>query len=368
LELKRINMPLKLISNRVTRTYTGGELIDKFLGNNNPKDNNKPEVWIGSIIEAKNEEKSKTNEGLSYVEVFGDKYLLKDVIEKNAEFFLGEKHLKKYGMNTALLVKMLDSSERLTIQVHPTQIKAKDLFNSKFGKTEAWYILDTRKIEDETPYILLGFKPEITKTKWKNLFKKQDIKGMINSLNKINVKPGEVYLVESGVPHAIGPGCFLIEIQEPTDYTIRVEKTTPSNKKISDELCHQGIGFEKMFDCFEYHGYNKTQIIKKWRKNKLNNINIKENIETVLIDYEDTPHFKMKLYDIFDTYKLYNKKEQFSILTIISGKGKILWNDQVINLKRGESFFLPAKINDIKIINKSDKNSISLLRCYPPSI
>lgn len=51
-----------------------------------------------------------------------------------------------------VLVKFLDSAERLPIQVHPDKEKAKILFHSGYGKTEAWYILDGRKIHGENPY------------------------------------------------------------------------------------------------------------------------------------------------------------------------------------------------------------------------
>lgn len=41
------------------------------------------------------------------------------------------------GGNLGILVKLIDSNERLTIQVHPNNQKAKELFNSEFGKTES---------------------------------------------------------------------------------------------------------------------------------------------------------------------------------------------------------------------------------------
>ena len=48
---------------------------------------------------------------------------------------------------------------------------------------------------------------------------------MLGLMNCLEVKPGETYLVKGGVPHAIGAGCTLIEIQEPTDYTNSCRKS-----------------------------------------------------------------------------------------------------------------------------------------------
>ena len=53
----------------------------------------------------------------------------------------------------SILVKLLDSAERLVIQCHPTIPFAKKHFNSSFGKAECWYMLDT----EEDAYIYLGF-------------------------------------------------------------------------------------------------------------------------------------------------------------------------------------------------------------------
>lgn len=167
-------------------------------------------------------------EGLSEIVLENGKSItLKDLIRSNPEDILGRRHTAKYGSETAVLVKVLDAGERLTIQVHPDREFAQSAFQSVFGKTEAWYILGGRTIGGEDPYVLLGFKPGMTQAKWKQLFEDQDIPGMIGALHKIPVQPGDVFLVEGGVPHAIGSGCFLIEIQEPTDYTLRVERTTP---------------------------------------------------------------------------------------------------------------------------------------------
>ena len=77
---------------------------------------------------------------------------------------------------------------------------------------------------------------------------------MLEWMHCIEVHKGDTVLIQGGVPHAIGAGCFLAEIQEPTDYTVRTERITPSGLKVADTMCHQGLGFQKMFDCFHYEG------------------------------------------------------------------------------------------------------------------
>ncbi|MBR3439605.1 MAG: class I mannose-6-phosphate isomerase, partial [Clostridia bacterium] len=221
--------PVKLEYNRVWRLYFGGKLLDEFRGDSG-SDGNFPEDWLASVVTANNpdRENKPENEGLSKAE--NGEYL-RDIIESAPEMYLGKEHIEKHGCNFGVLTKFLDSAERLPAQVHPDKNAARNLFHSEFGKTEAWYILGGREINGEKPYILLGFKEDVTKERLKNLFDKQDIPAMSALMNKIPVNTGDVFLIEGGTPHAIGPGCFLIEIQEPTDYTISLESVTHSAKR-----------------------------------------------------------------------------------------------------------------------------------------
>jgi mannose-6-phosphate isomerase len=360
--------PIKLKSTRTWRTYTGGKLIEEWQGNKESSDSEFPEEWIASVVKARNPGRENIlDEGLSRLELEdGRNNTLKDIIEDDPVAFLGEDHYKRFGANLGVLVKILDSAERLTIQVHPDNVTAQKLFNSVFGKTEAWFFLGGREIEKEVPYILLGFKPGITKDKWQELFEKQDIDGMLGVLNKFNIKPGDVYLIEGGVPHAIGPGCFLAEIQEPTDYTIRVERTTPKGRNVPDTSCHQGIGFDKMFDCFHYDGYNQDEVIKRW--NLKPRLLTKESggSESALIAYDNTPKFAMNLIEVEKSMTL-EKNGSFSIIIVLFGKGRISWKEGSMEINQGEQVFLPFEFQDAELINSNNK-TLSVIRCFPPVI
>lgn len=112
------------------------------------------------------------------------------------------------------LIKLIDSNNDLSIQVHPSDEYALKNENS-FGKTEMWYIIEAEK--DACLY--LGFKKDVTKVEVEEAIKNNTI---CNLLNKVIVKPGECYFVESGTVHAIGKGIVLAEIQQNSDLTYRV--------------------------------------------------------------------------------------------------------------------------------------------------
>ncbi|GAA0178908.1 class I mannose-6-phosphate isomerase [Clostridium sediminicola] len=353
---------LKLNTNRVWRTYLGGKKLEKFLSDSETTDKHFPEEWIGSVVKAINPN-SNESEGLSKVNLNKGKIAtLLEIIESDPNKFLGEGHVKQFGHDTGVLVKLLDAAERLSIQVHPNKEKAKSLFNSNFGKTEAWYILGGRSINGEEPHIYFGFKQGITQEVWEEKFSKQDIDGMLNCMHKIYVKPGEVYLIEGGMPHAIGAGCFILEIQEPTDYTVRVERSTPNGYNIPDELCHQGLGFKKMFDCFEYSGYSKEEVLNNWRLKAEWSTTCNEQH---LIRYKDTPCFSMDKIVVDKSVELRYTKS-FSILIVMKGKGRIIYEFGEIEIQKGDKVFIPAFVK--KITCKNNNEDIEIIRCFPPKL
>lgn len=138
---------------------------------------------------------------------------LKEVIQKEPEKYLGSRRKALYGDSMGVLVKLIDAGERLTVQVHPDKQTAKQLFHSDYGKTECWHMIGGRFIDGEPPCVYLGFKEGMTRKKWEELFWSQDRKGMLEAMNRFEVKAGQRILIEGGVPHAIGAGCFLMEIQ-----------------------------------------------------------------------------------------------------------------------------------------------------------
>lgn len=359
--LNRSSLPIKLEHNRVWRTYPGGMLIDNWQKNSSPKDSNLPEEWVASIVKARNPGREHIkDEGLSIIKSSNIRLLKK--IKEDPVFYLGESHIKKHGISTAMLVKLLDAAERLTIQVHPDQLAARKFFNSDFGKTEAWYVLDGRNVNGELPYVLFGFKPGITRKLWIDIFNRQDIPKMLDCLHKIYVKPGEVYYIEGGLPHAIGPGCFLIEIQEPTDYTLRTERTTPSDKPVPDELCHQGIGFENLFDCFHYDDLSLVDTLKKYRIPPTI-IDKNEKYERqMLIGPPLTNIFSMEKVTIKSTYTgiTYNK---FSSVIVLSGKGYVESGENKLPICKADTLFIPASID---ILTWCANEQLELIFCYPP--
>lgn len=353
-------IPLKQLPNRVWRTYEGGALIDNWKKDSPEVDNNLPEEWIMSTVTARGKNRP-SDEGLSKLSTPNGILSLKELINSDLNLFLGEKLAQKYG-TTGVLIKMLDSKERLTIQVHPDKDYARDHLNSAFGKTESWYILNSREIDGEKSAIYLGFKEGVTPKIWEELFTNQDIEGMLNCLHKFEVSPGDAFMIYGGVPHAIGSGCFLMEVQEPTDYTMRVEKITPGGLTISDELIHQGVGEAKMLDCFHYDCCSHDEAAKRW---KISPQVIEKSTEFTLKSVFNKSHtdcFGLKELDLNGEYEL-TSNESFYVGVIYSGEGTILCGDKKYEFAQGDEIFFSAALGNVIFTSTSPSK---ILLCYPP--
>ena len=165
------------------------------------------------------------------------------------------------GAELRCLVKLLDAAERLVIQVHPTREFAAEYFHSEYGKTECWYFLDC----DEDACVYIGFKEGITAERWREVFDCQDIDTMLGMLHRIPVKKGDCVFVDGGVPHAIGKGCFMVEIQEPTDLMGVTERQTPSGRVLPESKLHGGIGIDNMMKMFCYEGKSEAETVRRHR-------------------------------------------------------------------------------------------------------
>lgn len=92
-------------------------MIDNWKKTSPEIDGSLPEEWIMSAITARGIDRPE-NEGLSFIETEDGVFSLKELIASNLELYLGKEVAQKFG-TTGVLIKMLDSVERLTVQVHP---------------------------------------------------------------------------------------------------------------------------------------------------------------------------------------------------------------------------------------------------------
>ncbi len=245
-----LDLPLRLPSNRVYRSYRGGALIDRFRGAAEPEDDVFPEDWVGSTTAAINPpEHTYPGEGLSSVQIGGRSLLIADLLKERPQEVAGRQIVGRYGPTTALLVKLLDAGSRLPLHVHPTRDLARVLFDSQFGKAEAWAIVATRQLPGQlSPRIWLGFREDVSREQLRAWIELQDTAAIRGAMNEIAVEPGDAIFVRPGLLHATGAGVFLVEVQEPTDFSMVAEY---EGYPIAPDQAHMDKGWDAMLDVID---------------------------------------------------------------------------------------------------------------------
>ncbi len=331
--------PVRLRSERAWRTYHGGRLLDELHGVSPAADTHFPEDWIISTVRAINAGREGVVEGLN--RLADADMTLKDFIAADPGAALGAAHVVRMGESPGVLVKLIDAAERLGVQCHPDRARAREFFDSPFGKTECWHVVGGREIDGAAPCVYMGFMPGVTEAAWRGVFDRQDIPAMLGMLHRIEVGPGDTFFIEGGTPHAIGAGCLLVEIQEPTDYTFRTERVTPQGFAIPDVACHYGIGFDNMFRCFHYDGCGEAEARLRYMVEPKAAERTDEFVRTEIIGPPRTGCFSLERFDVRGGCRL-EAGGAFSGLYVLSGRGRLESAAGSVEMRPGDQFFVPA--------------------------
>ena len=216
-------------------------------------------IWAGNNLKKykkTNLDKISESWELSFLDNDESK-LIYDNKEVNITEFIKSEPINKYinAKIQNLLIKLIDSAQSLSIQVHPSDEYALKYENS-LGKTEMWIILDTK----EGSYINLGFNQDVKKEDFPKLIKDDSI---LSYLNKIYVKPGDIYLIKPGTIHAIGEGITLLEIQESSKLTYRVYDFNRIDKNGNKRELHVSKAMDVLnFSKLDIQNLNKEEVIK----------------------------------------------------------------------------------------------------------
>ncbi|ACD52524.1 mannose-6-phosphate isomerase [Clostridium botulinum] len=253
-----------------------------------------------------------------------------EIINKFKEKLIGEKiDIEKFP----LLIKLITSGDKLSVQVHPNDEYANRVEN-EFGKTEAWYVIDA----EENASLIVG-----TKDCDKEIFKKAIKDGNLDKyLNKIPVKKGDFFYVQSGLVHAICEGVLIAEIQQSSDITYRVYDYNRGRE----------IHVEKALDVIDFslEGKNSKGIL-------IENENYKKTY-LCLSDY-----FTIQKYEINSYAKEESDINRFYLFTCVDGCGTIKYKNGEEKIAMGDSIFIPATMGEYELIG-----NFTLLKSYVPDV
>ena len=262
-----------------------------------------------------------------------------------------------------LLVKLINSGEKLSVQVHPGDEYAQRVEN-QFGKTEAWYVVNAKP----GAKLIVG-----TKNCDKAVFAKAIEEGKSEDyLNVVDVKKGDCFLINSGLVHAICEGLIIDEIQQNSDVTYRVY----------DYGRPREIHVEKSLDVIDF----------KLRAENLSNKEVVKFDGFSKVDFGENKYFGMQKINIETEWNDCSNEEKFFILTCVDGCGTIEGHETVegdgtlegdgtngqVNetngqvdkdmikqgfceeIKMGDSYLIPATLGKYVV-----KGNLAVIKSYP---
>ena len=250
---------------------------------------------------------------------------LNDLVALLKGDLVGKENYERFGNEFPLLIKFIDASKQLSIQVHPNdeQAKAKGL---KRGKTEMWYIMESAP--DAT--LLSGLKRTITPEEYKAMVENETI---TDALCEYRVGEGDVFYLPAGRIHSIGAGTFLAEIQETSDVTYRIYDFKRKDKDGNYRQLHT----EAAAECIDYSVENDYRTKYEARKN--------EGVELA-----QCPHFTTSVYDLDEPMLLdYSELDSFVVLIALSGECTLSTGDVEMQLRAGETVLLPATTQTLNV-------------------
>ena len=182
----------------------GGRRFERLSGKSLP-----PQVPVGELWELVDREDAQS---IACNEEFRGK-TLHDLWTHHRESVFGACYKSHPGARFPILVKLLDASDKLSVQVHPPAHMADQLGGEP--KTEVWYFLES----SNEATIYAGLKKGVSREEFQNLLECGEVE---SALHEIPVHTGESIFIPSGRLHAIGGGNVIIEIQQNSDTTYRV--------------------------------------------------------------------------------------------------------------------------------------------------
>ena len=251
---------------------------------------------------------------------------LNEVVAELKDRLVGKENYQCFGDEFPLLIKFIDARQDLSIQVHPNdEIAHKQ--GKPHGKTEMWYLMES----EPGAKLYCGLKKQITPDQYKEMVDNDTI---CDALAQYEVKEGDCFFLPAGRIHAIGPGCFLAEIQQTSDVTYRIYDYKRKDKNGNYRELHTKLAAESI----------NYQVENDYRTHYVGRLN--KGVSLV-----QCPYFCTAVYDLNEPMTLdYSELDSFVILIGLKGEGRITDNEgNEVSFMAGDTLLMPATTETLSV-------------------
>ncbi|MDR3350304.1 MAG: class I mannose-6-phosphate isomerase [Prevotellaceae bacterium] len=257
-------------------------------------------------------------------------FLKGNTIEELTEVYMGElvgeKNYERFGIEFPVLVKLIDAAETLSVQVHPDDETARIRHNA-YGKTEMWHILQA----DKGAGLYIGFNRTLTAAEFYSRIQNNTL---LETLNFVNVQPGDTFFISPGTIHAIGKGIVLAEIQQTSDITYRVYDWGREHHPATARAMH----VDQAIDIIDYAKKTETKTDYATLPNEP-------------VQLAASPYFITSLVAINRPLaRNLSGNDSFVIYVCIGGEAAIQYGPHSETITKGETLLVPASIADFTLL------------------
>ncbi|MBQ5379778.1 MAG: class I mannose-6-phosphate isomerase [Paludibacteraceae bacterium] len=312
----------------------GGHTIEKWYDHVPADYENVGEAWVISDIEKYPTEVSNGSHA-------GDS--LQDLLEVYMDELVGDKVYETFGNHFPLLMKFIDATDDLSIQVHPGDEYALE-HEECLGKTEMWYVLPAKGKSS----IYLGWNQPMNVS----LIHAAIADGSLASyLHKYDVHEGDVAFIPAGTVHAMCKDTIVAEIQENSDITYRLY----DYNRVGNDGLKRPLNLDKALQVLDFVPENSASVKRtapringavNLQQNSYFTVNLLSPMQSIQRDYAP-----------LDSFVAYMCVEGSCTVNALDCESE----DATVSLKTGEAVLIPAVLNDIRI---EPHGSCKLLEVY----
>lgn len=250
---------------------------------------------------------------------------LQELVEVYMGDLVGESIYERFGLRFPLLIKFIDASDFLSIQVHPDDRLAAERHNS-YGKTEMWYVVESDRGE-----LISGFNREMDRQSYLEHLRGGTLREV---LRFEAVQKGDIFFMPAGRVHAIGPGVLLAEIQQTSDVTYRIFDWDRLDDQGHPRELHTELALDAID--FTHHRETRTPCVP---------------VPNSTVTAVDCPYFTTGVITLDQPVeKDYNLIDSFVIYMCIEGAAGITYPGGAEPIRKGETVLVPAEIRNLAIV------------------
>lgn len=264
--------------------------------------------------------------------VISNGFLAENTLSEALEIYMGEligeRNYQRFGNEFPILIKMIDSNDKLSIQVHPDDELAQQR-GMENGKTEMWYIIEA----EQDAEIVDGFSKDVTPEEYQRYL---ELGHLEEILHVEKPQSGDVFFIPAGRVHALGKGLLLAEIQQTSDCTYRIyDYNRPGDdgklRELHTQQALDAIDFSLLRDGKNHYSYKPNSTV----------------------ELASCPYFTTNLIPLDKPMrKDFHSLDSFVIYLCVEGVAAIKSLDTICPIHAGECVLVPAVADTVELYSE----------------